>query len=58
MVDSLYQGGSGVGGTQNAIMSSEEYLSQAQRQLNNIQVRRRAAGRLPVFSTPCTIPEC
>lgn len=38
MVDSLYQGQHGLGGTQNAILSSEEYLSQAQRQLNNIEV--------------------
>lgn len=30
MVDSLYQGGGGHGGTQNAILSSEEYLSQVQ----------------------------
>jgi hypothetical protein len=39
MVDSLYQGNQGLGGTQNPIMSSEEYLSQAQRTLNNIEVR-------------------
>ncbi len=38
MVDSLYQGfGVGAGGTHNAILSSEEYLSQAQRTLNNIE---------------------
>jgi hypothetical protein len=37
MVDSLYQGNQGLGGTQNPIMSSEEYLSQAQRTLNNIE---------------------
>eukprot|EP01024_Parvocaulis_polyphysoides_P037377 TRINITY_DN332_c1_g2_i1.p1 TRINITY_DN332_c1_g2~~TRINITY_DN332_c1_g2_i1.p1 ORF type:complete len:415 (-),score=97.74 TRINITY_DN332_c1_g2_i1:292-1536(-) len=37
MVDSLFQGaGGGVGGTHNAILSSEEYLSQAQRSLGNI----------------------
>lgn len=39
MIDSLFQGGAGQGGTQNAILSSEEYLSQAQRHLNNIEVR-------------------
>ena len=37
MVDSLFQGASGMSGTHNAIMSSEEYLSQAQRSLNNIE---------------------
>jgi hypothetical protein len=37
MVDSLYQGNQGLGGTQNAILSSEDYLSQAQRTLNNIE---------------------
>ena len=38
MVDSLYQGfGVGAGGTHNAILSSEEYRSQAQRTLNNIE---------------------
>ena len=38
MVDSLFQGaGIGMGGTQNAILSSEEYLSTAQRNMNNIE---------------------
>jgi hypothetical protein len=37
MVDSLFQGAQGQGGTHNAIMSSEEYLSQAQRNFNNIE---------------------
>lgn len=37
MVDTLFQGASGHGGTHNAILSSEEYLSQAQRSLNNIE---------------------
>ena len=38
MVDSLYQGfGTGMGGTANAILSSEDYLSNAQRSLNNIE---------------------
>lgn len=36
MVDSRYQGGSGQGGTHNAIMSSEDYLSQAQKNLDNL----------------------
>lgn len=36
-VDTLFQGYQGLGGTQNAVLSSEEYLSQAQRQLNNIE---------------------
>lgn len=30
MVDSLFQGGQGMGGTHNAIMSSTDYLSTAQ----------------------------
>lgn len=37
MVDSLYQGFGAGAGTHNAILSSEEYLSQAQRNLNNIE---------------------
>ena len=38
MVDSLFQGpGMGMGGTANAILSSEEYLSTAQRSMNNIE---------------------
>jgi hypothetical protein len=37
MVDSLFQGNQGMGGTHNAILSSEEYLSQAQRHFNNIE---------------------
>jgi hypothetical protein len=37
MVDSIFQGASGMSGTHNAILSSEEYLSQAQRSLNNIE---------------------
>ena len=36
-VDSLYQGGPLQGGTHNAILSSEEYLSTAARDLNNIE---------------------
>ena len=36
MVDSLFQGGQGMGGTHNAIMSSTDYLSQAKRDFNNI----------------------
>ncbi|KAK9843892.1 hypothetical protein WJX84_011867 [Apatococcus fuscideae] len=36
-VDSLYQGGQGMGGTHNAVLSSEEYLSSAARNLNNIE---------------------
>ena len=36
MVDSLYQGWQGQG-TQNAVMSSEEYLSNASRSMNNIE---------------------
>lgn len=37
MVDSLFQGGQAIGGTHNAILSSEEYLSTAQRTLGNIE---------------------
>ena len=38
MVDSLFQGpGGGMGGTHNAIMSSEDYLSQARTSFNNIE---------------------
>ena len=38
MVDSLFQGFQNAG-TQNSILSSQEYLSQAARTLNNIEVR-------------------
>jgi hypothetical protein len=37
MVDSVFQGGQGFGGTHNAVLSSTEYLSQARRNFNNIQ---------------------
>ena len=37
MVDSLYQAGGGAGGTHNAVLSSEEYMSTAARSLNNIE---------------------
>jgi hypothetical protein len=37
MVDSLFQGGAAESGTHNAILSSEEYLSQAARSFNNIE---------------------
>ena len=37
MVDSLFQGPQGGGGTQNSILSSEDYLSNAQRSMNNIE---------------------
>ena len=37
MVESLYQGGQGGGGTHNAMLSSTDYLSQAARDLNNIE---------------------
>lgn len=37
MVDSLFQGGGGMGGTHNAIMSSTDYLSTAARNFNNIE---------------------
>lgn len=37
MVDSLYQGASGHGGTHNAVLSSEDYLNTAARNLNNIE---------------------
>ena len=38
MVDSLYQGkGVGSGGTHNAVLSSEDYLNTAARNLNNIE---------------------
>ena len=37
MVDSLFQGGQGMGGTHNSILTSTDYLSQAQRMLNNIE---------------------
>ena len=38
MVDSLFQGFQNAG-TQNSILSSQEYLSNAARTLNNIEVR-------------------
>lgn len=37
MVGSTFQGGSGQGGTHNAIMSSEDYMSQAQKNLDNLE---------------------
>jgi len=37
MVDSLFQGAQGMDGTQNAIMSSAEYLATASRSFNNIE---------------------
>lgn len=37
MVDSLYQAGGGAGGTHNAVLSSEEYMSSAARSLGNIE---------------------
>jgi hypothetical protein len=37
MVDSLFQGAAGMGGTHNAILSSAEYLSQAAKTFNNIE---------------------
>jgi hypothetical protein len=37
MVDELFQGWGGMGGTQNAIMSSQDYLSQAAKSFNNIE---------------------
>ncbi|GAX83390.1 hypothetical protein CEUSTIGMA_g10815.t1 [Chlamydomonas eustigma] len=37
MVDSVFQGGQGFGGTHNAVLSSSEYLSTASRNYNNIQ---------------------
>jgi hypothetical protein len=36
MTDELFQGWTGQGGTQNAILSSSDYLSQAQASYNNI----------------------
>eukprot|EP00243_Klebsormidium_subtile_P006723 TRINITY_DN28_c0_g1_i1.p1 TRINITY_DN28_c0_g1~~TRINITY_DN28_c0_g1_i1.p1 ORF type:complete len:492 (-),score=128.21 TRINITY_DN28_c0_g1_i1:925-2400(-) len=36
MVDSVFQGASGLSGTQNAIMSSYDYISTAQRTLSNV----------------------
>jgi hypothetical protein len=37
MVDSLFQGSQGLGGTHNAVLSSTDYLSAAQRKFNNIE---------------------
>ena len=37
MVEGLYQGFQGQGGTHNAILSSSDYLSQAEKNLNNIE---------------------
>lgn len=37
MVDSVFQGGFGQGGTHNAIMTSQDYLSNARRDFNNIE---------------------
>ena len=52
MVDSLFQGGQGMGGTHNAIMSSQDYLSTAQVGAPLASaLRRRAAyilSRVPI----------
>ncbi|WIA17650.1 hypothetical protein OEZ85_014455 [Tetradesmus obliquus] len=37
MVDELFQGWGGTAGTQNAIMASSDYISQAQRTFNNVE---------------------
>lgn len=37
MVDSVFQGGYGAGGTHNAIMNSGDYINQAQRDFSNIE---------------------
>ena len=37
MVDDLFQGGFGAGGTHNAVLSSQEYLSQSRASFNNIE---------------------
>jgi hypothetical protein len=37
MVDSVFQGAGGMGGTHNAVLSSSEYLSQARRTFDNIE---------------------
>merc|ERR1740138_726380 len=38
MVDSKFQGGFGLGGTHNAVMSSSDYISQGQKNLDNLSV--------------------
>merc|ERR1711939_237541 len=38
MVDSKFQGGYGMGGTHNAVMSSTDYISQGQKNLDNLSV--------------------
>jgi hypothetical protein len=37
MVDSLFQGGQGMSGSHNAIMTSSDYISQARTSFNNIE---------------------
>ena len=37
MVDDLFQGGFGAGGTHNAVLTSQDYLSQARTSFNNIE---------------------
>jgi hypothetical protein len=37
MVDELFQGWGGTAGTQNAVLSSSDYISQAQRTFNNVE---------------------
>jgi hypothetical protein len=37
MVDELFQGWGGTAGTQNAVLSSSDYLSQAAKTFNNIE---------------------
>lgn len=64
MVDSLFQGAGGADGTHNAIMTSEDYLSTAQRTLNNMEEgyyispsfldKVHFPGSAPLL--PCTVP--
>jgi hypothetical protein len=57
MVDELFQGWGGTAGTQNAIMSSTDYISQAQRTFNNVEdgeATQHAGWGGGVF--PCMFP--
>jgi hypothetical protein len=47
MVDELFQGWGGTAGTQNAVLSSSDYISQAQRTFNNVEDGEHATQSTP-----------
>jgi hypothetical protein len=51
MVDELFQGWGGTAGTQNAVLSSSDYLSQAAKTFNNIEDGEQLQLMLFVYNT-------